>query len=205
MSRPALALAAALALGACGTGEAPAPATPAASAPPPAAPPPNATTDADGVDSVTVSLEGMEEQIAVRAVRYPDLPAPFSTVVPAEWADEVSRDGDRTTVRFSTGGPPPATLSVLFVPSGVEAAIEAARATTLGTDDVRPLETAEPWVRFGRSFVAGGAAGSVRVGEHGGAAFVVRESVPFELGDGFYPRAALVLDRLRWLDTGAGL
>ena len=198
MRRPALVLA--LALGACGTGEAPAPATP-----PPAAPPPDATTDAGGIDSVTVSLEGVEERIAVRPVRYPDLPAPFETVVPATWADEVSRGDGRTTVRFSTGGPSPATLSVLFVPSGVEAAIEAARATTLGTDDVRPLETAEPWVRFGRSFVAGGAAGSVRVGEHGGEAFVVREAVPFELGDGFYPRAALVLDRLRWLDTGAGL
>ena len=193
MRRPALALA--LALGACGTGEAPAP----------AAPPPNATTDVGGVDSATVSIEGMEERIAIRSVRYLDLPAPFETVVPADWTDEVSRDGDRTTVRFSTGRPSPATLSVLFVPSGVEAAIEAARATTLGTDDVRPLETAEPWVRFGRSFVAGGAAGSVRVGAHEGEAFVVRESVPFERGDGFYPRAALVLDRLRWLDTGAGL
>ena len=193
MRRPALTLA--LALGACGTGEAPTP----------AAPPPKATTDVGAVDSVTVSIEGMEERIAVRPVRYADLPAPFETVVPASWTDEVSRDGDRTTVRFSTGEPSPATLSVLFVPSGVEAAIEAARATTLGTDDVRPLEFTEPWVRFGRSFVAGGAAGSVRVGEHDGAAFVVREAVPFERGDGFYPRAALVLDRLRWLDTGAGL
>ena len=209
MRRPALALSLAAALAACGPGDGPATTAPTSGAAPPAdlaaPPPPAGGAGRPATDTGVVTLEGTDEEVALRLVRYPDLPAPFSTYLPDGWTDGVSRDGDSPSVRFSTSGPSPATLSVSFVSSGVEAAIEAARATTVGTDDVRPLEGAEPWVRFGRSFVVGGAYGSVRVGEHEGAAFVVREAVPFERGDGFYPRAMLVLDRLRWLDTGAGL
>ena len=199
MARAALA-AAALALAACGPSDGPppdAPAAPGGAAPSDARP---------ARDTATVSLEGTETPVALRLVRYPGLPAPFSTYLPADWADETVASGEGTAVRFTTGEPPRQAALVVAFPAGGAAAAEAqARAVLDGAADVREPETAEPWVAFGRAFVRDGAYGSVRVGEHGGTAFVVTERVPFDRGDGFYPRTAVVLERLRWLDTGGGL
>ena len=223
MLRPALLLAAAL-LAACASGDGPATTEAASGATPPSGlettpPPPDATTGGanDATDLATadarpatstgvVSLEGDDEVLDLRLVRYPDLPAPFSTYLPESWADDVVASGETTAVRFTMGEPPfQALLTISFPSGGAEAARAQARAILDGARDVQEPEVGEPWATFERAFVRDGSYGSVRVGEHAGVPFVVLEEVPFEMGDGFYPRAALVLDRLRWLDTGAGL
>ena len=207
MARPALAGAALalLALAGCAADDGPdAPAPPSADAAGGVAP---AADDARPArDTALVSIEGFEEPVALRLVRYPDLPAPFSTYLPADWRDETVASGEGAGARFVTGEPPfEAVLAVAFPTGGADAAEAQARAVLDGASDVREPEAPEPWVTFARVFVRDGAYGSVRVGRHGGTAFVVSETVPFDMADGFYPRAALVLDRLRWLDTGEGL
>lgn len=151
----------------------------------------------------TLRVEGTPEPIDLRLVTYADVPLPFSTYLPEGWDDDVLGSGEGTAVRFTMGE---ASLS-LFVP--MHAATEAdvtdlARAVADSRGGARPLEPPGAWARSAFAFAEGGRVGTVRVGAHGGTFFYVLEDYPVEYGDGFAPRARLVLDRLRWAD-GAGL
>ena len=157
--------------------------------------------------TASIQIEGTEEAIDLRLVVVDDVPLPFSTYIPADWRDDVVGSGEGTAVRFTTGEPPDEGVVTVFVPSEPNrAGIEAlARAVAESNGGAEPLAAPEPWVRAGYTFSDGARAGSVRVGERAGVPFYVLVQYPVEWGDRFAPRAALVLDRLRWADDGTAL
>ena len=169
---------------------------------PPAAPASRPETVTD-----TISIEGMDEPIDLRLVTVEDEPLPFSTYVPADWSDETVSSGEGTAARFATGATGSQGVVTVFVPSepNREMIDEIARAVAESSGNAQPLEPYEPWVRSGYTFEGDGQTGQVRIGEHAGVPFYVVTQFPYELGDGFAPRAALVLDRLRWADDGSAL
>ncbi len=178
---------------------------------PPATTPPSAeavsSAPATDPDSVTISVEGTEEAIAVRRVRFDDVPLPFTTLVPEDWADDVVSSGEGTAVRLTVGDPPRQGLVSVFVSSDPDpaGAVETARALAENQGDVRAVDTAEPWAIQVFAFSGPEAVGRASVAEHAGVPFTVLESYPVERRDGVAPRIRLVLDHLRWLDDGTGL
>jgi hypothetical protein len=203
----------AAALAACGPSSEPAGA-PAPPEPAPAVSEPPATPGAvgEGADrpattTATVRVEGMEEPISLRLARFPGVPLPFSTYLPEGWAAETASSGEGTAVRLTMGEPPLQGFVSLFVPQGATApeTVALARSLAEGRGGAREPEGLPPWAEAGFAFASGAEVGTVWVGEHAGTPFYVLEAYPVEMGDGFAPRAALVLDRLRWLDTGGGL
>lgn len=151
----------------------------------------------------TISIEGTLEPITLRLAAFPDVPLPFSTYLPDGWGSGVVGSGEGTAVRFTSGE---AGLT-LFVPAHVTSGAGVtgiARAVAESHGTARVLTGAAGWAEGGFSF-SGDVVGSVRVGRHAGTWFYVTEEYPVEQGDGFAPRARLVLDRLRWLDDGTGL
>ena len=157
--------------------------------------------------TATISIEGTDERVDLRLVTVEDVPLPFSTYVPAGWTDDVLGSGEGTGVRFAMGRPPREGVVTLFVPSepNRDGLDELARVVAESNGGAEPLGEAEPWVRSGYRFADGDRVGSVRVGEHAGVPFYVLVQHPVEMGDGVGPRAALVLDRLRWGDDGTAL
>jgi len=216
----ALALVLPLLLAACGPD---APAT----TDPPGTPPPDATPldtaglgpEADGAGSAdgaparpetttaTISVEGTDEPVDLRLVRFDVFDLPFSTYVPADWTDTVLGSGEGAAAFMATGDGPDRAFVSLFVPSepNREGIVGMARAAVGSRGALVPLDGAEPWVDEGYSFSGAEEAGSVRVGSHAGVPFYVLQVHPLDWGDGFGPRAALVRDRLRWTDDGTGL
>ena len=155
----------------------------------------------------TISVEGVDEPIDLRLVTIEDTPLPFSTYLPADWSDDLLGSGEGTGARFAMGEPGSEGVVTVFVPSepnraGIE---ELARVVAESNGTVQPLTGAAPWVRAGHRFRSDALVGRVRVGEHAGIPFYILETHPHELGDGFGPRAAVVLDRLRWSDDGTAL
>lgn len=215
----ALALPALLfALAACGGDtesavEAPPPVDPPAEAPAPA-PAEAATAEnrpiAPGsrpeMATGTISIEGDEESVDLRLATFDDAPLPFSTYVPTDWTDNVLGSGEGTAVFFATSEQEPRGFVSLFVPSdgARESAVAVAREVAEQRGGVRQIEAA-PWAVEALAFSGDGVLGTVRVGEHAGTFFAVHVEYPAEMGDGMAPRAALVLDRLRWADDGTGL
>lgn len=155
----------------------------------------------------TIQIEGMAEALDLRLVTVEDIPLAFSTYVPDEWTEDMVSSGEGSAVVLTMGEPPLDGSVSLFVPSqanrGQIASI--ARAVAESRGGALPLGDAEDWVRGGHRFMDGGRVGSVRIGEHAGIPFYVVTDYPVEMGDGFPPRAVLVLDRLRWADDGTGL
>ena len=151
----------------------------------------------------------MEEPVELRLVRYPDVPLPFSTYLPQGWTDDVVGSGEGTAVRFVMGDPSVGAVVSLFVPSdanqdGVVGLARAVAESRGGFAEFEPGEVPD-WASAGFSFADDSGAGSVTVGEHAGTSFYVLEEFPYEMGDGFVPRAEMIQDRLRWLDDGTGL
>ena len=95
----------------------------------------------------------------------------------------------------------------MFVPSAPnqDGVAGLARAAAESQGEAREIDAVEVGVSRAFAFSGPDGVGTVTVREHAGVPFYVLEAYPVELGDGFAPRAALVLDRLRWRDTGAGL
>ena len=213
-------LALALAVSACGADTDAPTAEPVSEAIPPATiePPGDDTMEAaDGASprtalmaarpataTATVSVEGFDESIPLRLVRFENVPLPFSTYLPNAWSSDVAASGEGTAVRLTTGEPPFQGVVSVFVPSAGNDAAALARAVADSRGGAQPMDRLG-WARSGYTFFGDGVTGTVRTGEHAGVGFYVVEEFPLEMGDGFAPRAALVLDRLRWLDDGTGL
>ncbi|MGB3544090.1 hypothetical protein [Rubrivirga sp.] len=156
-----------------------------------------------------ISIEGEDEAIALRLVRYEDVSLPFSTYVPDGWTDEVSGSGEGTAVRFAMGAAPMQGVVSLFVPSDANQndTVGLARAVAESRGGFGEFEDGEgpDWATAGFSFADDSGAGSVTVGEHDGTSFYIIEEFPYDMGDGFVPRAEMIQDRLVWLDDGTGL
>ena len=154
----------------------------------------------------TIEVEGMDEVVTLRLVSFPDAPLPFSTYVREGWETDVVGSGEGTAVRLTLGEPPRQGVLSLFVPAGASSeagAAEFAQAALQG--EGREAEAAEPWARRTWTAQDGDTVSTAHLGRHAGAFFVVLESYPVEMGDGFVPAARVALDRLRWLDDGTGL
>ena len=156
--------------------------------------------------TATISVEGTEEPVDLRLATFEDAPLPFSTYVPAGWTDNVLGSGEGTAVFLASSETDPRGFVSLFVPyDGTrESALASAREVARQRGGVREIE-AEPWAVEALAFAGDGKLGTVRVGEHAGTFFSVHVEYPEEMGDGMEPRAALVLDRLRWADDGTAL
>ena len=190
-------------LAACGSPDTPA--EPEAPAPPTAPAPPETSDARPGQKEGTISVEGMDQPVALRLVREADFPIPFSTYVPEEMGYDTVASGEGSAARFSLGAEPREAVLSVFVPSGGVDDLDAwAReaAETMG----EPSQLEPPaWAEAAYSFGGVDRMGAVLAGRHAGRPFYVLESLPLNMGDGLGPRAAAVQREWRWLDDGSGL
>lgn len=169
----------------------------------------------------TVRIEGMA--IPLRLFHTgDDFPLPFSAYVPSDVAAGTSGRAEYggASVHFyanSAGQRNEEAFLHLFVfpPGTIRAeALAAARsyATGAGAPVIRGTERlleheraiATPWAirayRFRYRRGAGWFVGFIGTGEHGGRFYRLVEHYPAEHGDGFTPRAAVILSTWRWAD-----
>lgn len=166
----------------------------------------------------TLLLEGTAEPVELVLVRAPaGFPLPFSTYATGDFIVEPAEsEGGDPAVRFiaAFGGVrnDEAFLEVAAHPPGeteAEAAGRAERAAGEGGDVVAPGEPGLEWAvrrwRIARRDPRGGwILGFAGLGRHGDRWFHVLARYPGEYGDGFGPRADLILEHWRW-DDGAPL
>lgn len=170
----------------------------------------------------TVRLEGMPETLSLRLFQAPgSFPLPFSAYVPEQLAAEtVSEANIQFVAEFGGHRNEDAFLHVHVLPPGTsqEAAVAEARAyktgrgvpVSQGIEIVQDEQTPPdlPWAleAFPFRYQSGGEwfTGRIAVGRHGGLFFMIVRHYPAEYGDGFGPRADLILDSWRWED-GSGL
>ena len=179
------------------------------------APRPAAMTD-------TLMIEGMPQPLDLRLFRAgDDFALPFSAYVPEDMARESGEaDEEGTSLRFvaELGGVRNDMAFVhLFVHPegtdpqhalGVVRAYEAAAGVPVSRG-IEPLGDTEalrrmPWADHAYTFryQAGGTwyLGSIGIGTHAGRLYHLVIHYPAEYGDGFAPRAGLVLETWRWAD-----
>lgn len=174
----------------------------------------------------TMLLEGTPEPVTLNLFRTPpDFPLPFDAYVPEDMATETSmEDGGGAAVRFiaAFGGVrnPDAFMQLYVHPEGTDhqealaavRAFEAAQGVpvSMGLEPLPEPEAAArmPWADASyvfRSQAGGGRwnVGSIGLGTHDGRVFHLIQRYPAEYGDGFGPRAALIVDTWRWSDGSA--
>jgi hypothetical protein len=163
--------------------------------------------------TTTLSVEGERTQVALRLLDEAALP--FTTYVPeGDFIEEVAASDEGVGVRFyfsPTGEPDEAAYVHLFFP------YNAPDSTTLreellgeqgllATNGWRVLDRATagiyPWAKeritYEQTTPEDIFTGSVFVGEHAGAAFLALTHYPVEYGDGFEPRAAIILENMEF-------
>jgi hypothetical protein len=167
-----------------------------------------------------IEIEGMPEEIRVALYRTPaDFPIPFSTYVPAEMIAETVSSGEGDGVHFvaNFGGHRNDAAAVRLVAAREGATEDEVVATLhalaagLGTQLVEERESRFAWsIRELRNVApasqsAAAAEGLMALGRRGDRLFVLAMHHPAEYGDGFGPRAGVILDEWRWSDTGEPL
>jgi hypothetical protein len=165
----------------------------------------------------TLSIEGLAEPIALRLYRAPDgFPLRFAAYVPGDLEAREEESAIRFTAHLGGRTEPDAFLHVFVFPPGTDrrAAVASARGYKTGrgiavgqglepiADDLKPpnLQWAVRAFRF--RYQSGGRwfGGVLGVGEHDGRFYQIVRHRPVEYGDGFAPRADLVLETWRWAD-----
>jgi hypothetical protein len=160
----------------------------------------------------TLTIEGTPQPATLRLYRTPPgFPLPFSTYAPADLAPEAASSVEGGTVRFvaSFGGRRTDSAYVAVMVHPVEVNEEAARralsAATGGGGPAAPGQQRYPWALAEYSGGADAAVSRGILGRHEGQFFQVLIRYPAELGDGFAPRADLVLEHWEWEGAGGGL
>lgn len=160
----------------------------------------------------TLTVEGTPQQATLRLYRTPPgFPLPFSTYVPTDLVPEAAPPGAGGSVRFVAdfGGrrTDSAYVAVLVHADGVgeEAARRMLSAATGGSSPAAPDQQRYPWALAEYSGSGGATVSRGILGRHEGQFFQVLIRYPAELGDGFAPRAALVLEHWEWEGAGGGL
>lgn len=166
----------------------------------------------------TLSVEGAEERVALQQYASPESFAlPFSTFIPDELTAEPlpsdEGDGVRFVARFGGVRDENAKVQLVVHPAGTteELAREVVRSVAESYGPVRGSTEVEPTDRFPWAvaqfrFSGEGmgsnvpVVGAVGLGHHAGRWFHIVVQHPEEMGDGFPPRARIVLDQLRWAD-----
>lgn len=158
----------------------------------------------------TLIVEGYPEPVTLRLVRGDDGSLPFATYVPGDVAYNATASGEGAGYRFTLGDPAQPYHAVLhvFMPSA-ESGMDDPRAyaQALAGDGVvlQPLGDAAPWVEAGYSWYRDDRFGSVRAGTREGQRFYIAEDMQEEMGDGFGPRAGMILKHWHWLPDGVPL
>lgn len=176
-----------------------------------------ASQAAPQIRTAVVQVEGTPDTIPLQ--RYesdPGAPLPFTTYLPAGIREDTVIGGREYAVKFVSEQDPRAWVHVFVHPpeqteGGAREDIRAV-AESYGVPGVGEVEPSQryPWTaaeyRFrSRGTVTPPLAGSVALGRHAGRFFHVIVQYPVEFGDGFLPRARLILDEWRWRDTGQPL
>lgn len=160
----------------------------------------------------TLTLEGTPQPATLRLYRTPPgFPLPFSTYVPADLVPESAPSAGGGSARFvaNLGGrrTDSAYVAVVVHPDGVdeEAARRMLSAATGGASPAAPDQQRYPWALAEYSGSAGATVSRGLLGRHEGQFFHVLIRYPAELGDGFAPRAAMLLKHWEWEGAGGGL
>lgn len=168
-------------------------------------------------------IEGLSEPVTLHL--FDEAGVPFTTYLPGRYfTPDVVTSGEGTAVRFETasiGEPPAQGVLHFFFPVGADTLSTAALARQvehprgliatsawrLTTREEDPDEAPCEWATHRYTFTARAseAGGTLCIGQHGASSFYVLWERSDELVDGFGPRATVVVDRLRWRDSGAGL
>lgn len=160
----------------------------------------------------TVSVEG--EPVEVELQLFDQAALPFTTYVPEDFTAEPSSSSEGEGVRFyfsPTGTPDENAYIHIFFPADAPSSEAVAEMLTgeqglLVTNGWQVIDRSEvtsyPWAKekiaYQESTAEGVYTGTVFVGEHEGQAFVAFTHYPLEYGDGFEPRAAIVLENLEF-------
>ncbi len=160
----------------------------------------------------TLTVEGTPQPATLRLYRTPPgFPLPFSTYVPADLVPESAAPVGGESVRFvaSFGGRRTDSAYVAVQVHATDVDEEAARrmlsAATGGGGPAAPDQQRYPWALAEYSGGAGATVSRGILGRHEGQFFYVLIRYPAELGDGFAPRAATVLEHWEWEGAGGGL
>lgn len=163
----------------------------------------------------TISIEGEATEIELEL--FDAVPLPFTTYVPAEeFTKEVTATDEGNGVRFyfsPTGTPNKDAYIHVFFPKDAPTS-EAMSEMLTGAQGLltsngwqvidRTDSTEYPWAKeritYQQSTAEGAYTGTVFVGEHEGRSFLAFTHYPLEYGDGFEPRAAIVLENLEFRD-----
>lgn len=167
----------------------------------------------------TIRIEGMPEEVALRAFEAPEgFPLPFTAYVPRDMAAEAGEGTAHFTAEFGGSRTEDAFLHVLVHPEGTDrqTALAAAKGYKTGrglpvsqgleiiADEPRPphLDWAIEAYRF--RYQSGGRwyGGTLGVGRHGGHFYQIVRHYPVEFEEGFAPRADLITETWRWADGG---
>lgn len=167
----------------------------------------------------TIALEGMPEPMELRLHRaQDDFPLPFSTYVPADMSASIDpEDGTaHFTAEFGGVRNDDAFVHLFVFPPGTprQEAIALARGYDAGhgvlvsqgvepfAGDVRPPDLAWATEAFRFRYQSGGNwyGGDIGVGEHRNRHYMLVRHYPVEYGDGFGPRAHLIVRTWLWGD-----
>lgn len=151
----------------------------------------------------TLIIEGEEEPVTLR--RYEsaaDFPLSFSTYYPEGMRAQRVRRGVGETVRFMKtmpGTPDPASVELHLYPAGttVDEGRRLVRTKAHGFGEVQEAHEYS-WSEAGYSFQGSQYMGHVALGEREGIVFYIMTSMPPEAGDGFSPRADVILEEWEW-------
>jgi hypothetical protein len=160
----------------------------------------------------TLAVEGAPQTATLRLYRTPPgFPLPFSTYVPADLVPQGAPSAAGESVRFvaNFGGrrTDSAYVAVLVHADGVgeEAARRMLSTATGGGSPAASDQQRYPWALAEYSGGTGSTVSRGILGRHEGQFFQVLIRYPTELGDGFAPRAATVLEHWEWEGAGGGL
>jgi hypothetical protein len=204
---PALFLGLALAASSC---------TPETNAPeaPPAATAPDTVTATPGarapIRSGVMMVEGMEEPVTLHLYDAgPGFPLRFSTYVPEGWRAETVSSGEGDAVRFTPEGGDAAGVALTFFVYREQIRTGEARQMARNMADVvgnaSREQRPERWALDAYSFDGPDLVGRLVLGRQAGRFFHFMSVYPPEWGDGFAPRAGIIIDEWVWHDTGRGL
>ncbi|WP_040396324.1 hypothetical protein [Cesiribacter andamanensis] len=143
-------------------------------------------------------LEGMAEPVELRLYQAPEgWPLQVHTYLPPGIEADAVSSGEGEAIRFRMGE---ALLSFVLLPEAVKRSAAQARARSLfGKTNVQSCRSSYPWQW--ECLYAANAKGRVTrvlIGEQQGRQFYFLLDYPAEYGDGFGPRAAMILREWRF-------
>jgi hypothetical protein len=169
--------------------------------------PADAASQRPATRTAEIEIEGTPEPVALRLYTPPaGFPLRFTTYLPEEMEAETASSGEGDAVRFVArfGGrlEPRALVSLFVHPEGTDETAARQHADALASGAGRSgagREQRHAWSIHERQYRGpGDVVGQVAVGRQGGRYYSISVEYPPEYGDGFAPRAQLVIDEIEW-------